>query len=178
MAEKSKMKRMLKLQKKKSQETVPSVPQAKSYMDTECFRINYVFTPPYNVLIDTNFINFCIKRKLDLRTELLNCLLSNTELLVTDCVIGELEKLGRIYRVALAMVKKPEFRRLECDHSGTYVDDCLVRRVRASRCYILATCDTELKNSIRKIQGVPLLYIQGKKFVVERLPNASTKIRR
>ncbi|KAL0265810.1 UNVERIFIED_CONTAM: hypothetical protein PYX00_011525 [Menopon gallinae] len=141
------------------------------YTQSEAFRINHTLTPPYSVIIDTNFINSCIRKKLDLHVELLNCLLANTTLFVTECVIGELEKLGRVYRVALALVKDKEFRRLECDHRGTYADDCILRRVRVNRCYIVATCDTGLKQRIRKIQGVPLLSIHGKKFVVERLPS-------
>lgn len=164
------MKRMPKHKKKNAalQEESDETPD---YTQNEAFRINYTLTPPYNVIIDTNFINSCIRKKLDLRMELLNCLLANTALFVTECVIGELEKLGRVYRVALALVKDKEFRRLECDHRGTYADDCILRRVKVNRCYIVATCDTGLKQRIRKIQGVPLLSIHGKKFVVERLPS-------
>ncbi|KAJ8910610.1 hypothetical protein NQ315_008874 [Exocentrus adspersus] len=81
---------------------------------------------------------------------MLDCLVSNVKLFVTDCVIAELEKLGRPYRVALALVKGDGFIRLDCDHKGTYADDCIVNRISAMRCYIVATCDTELKNRIRK----------------------------
>lgn len=48
---------------------------------------------------------------------------------ITDCVIGELEKLGSKYRIALRIVKDPRFERIQCMHSGTYADDCLVERV-------------------------------------------------
>lgn len=40
------------------------------------------------------------------------------------------------------------------------------------KCYIVATCDKELKNRIRKIPGVPIMYIRNRKFSVERLPEA------
>lgn len=164
----TRMKRMPK--HKKAAAPAPESSDSTDYTQNEAYRINYTLTPPYSVIIDTNFINSCIRKKLDLRTELLNCLLANTTLFVTDCVIGELEKLGRVYRVALALVKDKNFQRLECDHRGTYADDCILRRVRVHRCYIVATCDAELIQRLRKIEGVPLLYIQGKRFVVERLP--------
>lgn len=164
----TRMKRMPKHKKATAPE--PETSDSTDYTHNEAFRINYTLTPPYNVIIDTNFINFCIRKKLDLRAELLNCLLANTTLFVTECVIGELEKLGRVYRVALALVKDRDFKRLECDHRGTYADDCILKRVRVNRCYIVATCDTELKKRLRKIEGVPLLYIKGRRFVVERLP--------
>jgi U3 small nucleolar RNA-associated protein 24 len=48
---------------------------------------------------------------------------------ITDCVVGELEKLGQKYRVALKIIKDPRFERLTCLHKGTYADDCLVQRV-------------------------------------------------
>lgn len=159
-------------------ETKKKAVESESYMSTEAFRINHVFTPPYNVIVDTNFINFCIRKKIDLHKELLNSLLSNTTLFVTECVVGELEKLGRIYRVALAMVKDGSFKRLECDHKGTYADDCIVKRVSVNRCYIVATCDTELKTRIKKIPGVPLLFIRGKRFAVERLPHAPLNVKK
>lgn len=49
---------------------------------------------------------------------------------VTDCVVGELEKLGAKYKVALKIIKDPRFERMQCMHSGTYADDCLVERVK------------------------------------------------
>lgn len=48
---------------------------------------------------------------------------------VTDCIVGELEKLGQKYRIALKIVKDPRFQRIQCMHPGTYADDCLVQRV-------------------------------------------------
>ena len=40
------------------------------------------------------------------------------------------------------------------------------------RCYIVATCDKDLKRRIRKVPGVPIMFIAGRKFTVERLPEA------
>lgn len=47
----------------------------------------------------------------------------------TDCTIAELEKLGPKYRLALRVAKDPRWTRLQCDHKGTYADDCIVDRV-------------------------------------------------
>ncbi|MCL4122109.1 UNVERIFIED_CONTAM: hypothetical protein GTU68_005126, partial [Idotea baltica] len=75
---------------------------------------------------------------------------------ISDCVIGELEKFGIKYRIALRIAKDPRFERLKCEHKGTYADDCIVERVRQHRIYIVATCDKDLKRRIRKIAGYPL----------------------
>ena len=46
--------------------------------------------------------------------------------------------------------------RLPCTHSGTYADDCLCDRVRQHKCYMVATCDRDLRRRIRK---VPLMFL-------------------
>ncbi|ELU36009.1 Fcf1 domain-containing protein [Rhizoctonia solani AG-1 IA] len=85
---------------------------------------------------------------------------------VTDCVIAELEKLGPKYRIALRVARDPRFERLPCSHEGTYADDCLVQRVTASKCYIVATCDRELRRRVRKVcTGCE------RRYAIERLPD-------
>lgn len=41
--------------------------------------------------------------------------------------------------------------RIPCTHKGTYADDCLVQRVQQHKCYIVATCDRDLRRRIRKV---------------------------
>jgi U3 small nucleolar RNA-associated protein 24 len=87
--------------------------------------------------------------------------------------MAELEKLGTKYRVALRIAKDPRFQRLECTHAGTYADDCLVSRVQMHKCYIVATCDKDLKRRIRKVPGVPIMYITQHKFSIERFADVN-----
>ena len=89
---------------------------------------NAAIKPPYSVLVDTNFINFSIKNKIDLVKGMMDCLYENCVPHVTDCVSGELEKLGTKFRVALRVAKDPRFVKLPCMHKGTYADDCIVDR--------------------------------------------------
>lgn len=42
--------------------------------------------------------------------------------------------------------------RIACTHKGTYADDCLCERVRQHKCYIVATCDKDLRRRIRKVR--------------------------
>lgn len=135
------------------------------------FRYNPSLGPPFRVLIDTNFINFSVSNKLDIAKSMLDCLAARTTVCVTDCVIAELQKLPKKYAVALRVARDRQFHRLPCMHKGTYADDCLVNRVAAHRVYIVATCDRDLKRRIRKVPGVPIMYISGHKYKVERLPD-------
>ena len=48
-------------------------------------------------------------------------------------------------------IQDPRIQRLPCTHSGTYADDCLCDRVRQHKCYIVATCDRDLRRRIRKV---------------------------
>uniref|UniRef100_A0A0R0KUF4 PIN domain-containing protein n=1 Tax=Glycine max TaxID=3847 RepID=A0A0R0KUF4_SOYBN len=123
------------------------------------FQYNTALGPPYRILVDTNFINFSIQNKLDLEKGMMDCLYAKCTPCITDCVMAELEKLGQKYRVALRIAKDPRFERILCTHKGMYADDCLVERVTQHKCYIVATCDRDLKRRIRKIPGVPIMYI-------------------
>ena len=58
------------------------------------FKYNTQLGPPYHVLIDTNFINFSIRNKLDICSSMLDCLYAKCTPYITDCVMAELEKLG------------------------------------------------------------------------------------
>ncbi|RUS73824.1 hypothetical protein EGW08_018417 [Elysia chlorotica] len=145
------------------------LPQASSAM---YFNYNTQLGPPFHIIVDTNFINFSIKNKLDIVTSMMDCLYAKCIPYITDCVMAELEKLGRKYRVALKIAKDSRFHQLTCIHKGTYADDCIVRRVTESKCYIVATNDKDLKKRIRKIPGVPIMYIAQHRYSIERLPDA------
>jgi U3 small nucleolar RNA-associated protein 24 len=137
------------------------------------FSYNKSLGPPYQILIDTNFINLSIQHKIDIFEGMMNCLLAKCIPVITDCVMAELEKFGSKYRLALRVVKDPRFRRFICDHDGNYADDCLVNVCQQHKCFIIATCDRQLKNRIRKIPGTPIMSILARKYSIERFVDVS-----
>lgn len=145
--------------------------QAATVSTTMFFHYNLQLGPPFRVLCDTNFVNFSIKNKLDVCQGMMDCLLAKCIPMVTDCIVGELQKLGAKYRLALKIVKE-QFERLPCDHKGTYADDCIVNRVNQHKCYIVGTCDKGLKRRLRKIPGVPIMFILSRQYAIERMPDA------
>ena len=160
---------------KKAKKADPSEMKTTTAVQTSSalfFQYNTQLGPPYHILIDTNFINFSIKNKLDIVQSMMDCLYAKCIPYVTDCVMGELEKLGSKYRVALKIVKDPRFERLPCLHKGIYADDCLVERITQHKCYIVATCDKDLKRRIRKVPGVPIMFISNHRYTIERMPDA------
>ncbi len=109
------------------------------------FEHNTQLGPPYRVLVDTNFINFSLQNKIELVQGMMDCLYAKSIPCITTCVLSELEKLGPKYRIALRVARDPRFERLECSHKGTYADDCIIERITSHKCYIVATCDRELR---------------------------------
>ena len=104
---------------------------------------------------------------------MMDCLLAKCIPCIPDCVMEELEKLGGKYKIALRLAKDPRFERIPCQcKKGCCADDCLVQMVTQWKCFIVATCDKELRGRIRKIPGVPCMYIAGYKYTVERMPEA------
>ena len=133
------------------------------------FEHNLELGPPYHVILDTNFINFSIQYKMDIFNSMMDALLAKVIPCITDCAVAELEKMGHRYRLALKLTKDPRFKRLTCLHKGTYADDCIVDKVKGDRCYIVATNDKDLKRRIRKVPGVPIMYLSGHKYAIEKM---------
>lgn len=156
---------------KKREEEEKQVHHVDQVASSLFFRYNTSLGPPYHVIVDTNFINFSIQNKLELVKSMMDCLYAKSIPCITDCVMAELEKLGPKFRIALKIARDPRFERLPCSHKGTYADDCIVQRIQQHKCYIVATCDRDLKRRIRKIPGVPIMYIAGRKYQIEQLPD-------
>lgn len=171
MGAKARLKKLKKMgYKKKAKEEAAEAEEESSVSSAaeERMILNSAIKPPYEVLLDTNFINDCVRKKLVLEDVLSECLEANVKLYTTECVFAELEKLGRVYRVALNMLKKMNVSILKCLHKGTYADNCLLQRVKEFKCYIVATSDTNLRQRIKKEPGVPIVYFRGYKCYVER----------
>jgi len=148
---------------------IQSLPQSRSSM---FFTYNTNLGPPFHVLVDTNFINFSIQNKLDIWQSMMDCLYAKCIPYISDCVMAEIEKLGPKFKVALRIAKDSRFERLPCLHKGTYADDCITQRVTQHKCYIVATCDKDLRRRIRKIPGVPIMYLKDRRYTIERMPDA------
>lgn len=141
----------------------------------EKYMVTHSLRPPYSVIVDTNFINDAIRKKFDLKEVIMKAVNANVKMCVPECVFGEMERLGRVYRVGLAMLKSYDIERLKCDHEGTYADDCIVNRITAHNCYIVATSDSGLKQRIRKVPGVPIICFRGRRCFAERFIPATFK---
>lgn len=166
MGQKSKLKKIKKLAYKKAieKDEAEEIDESSiSSAELERQLLDPAIHPPYQVILDTNFINDCIRKKMDLVPSIVECLEAEVDLYVPECVFAELEKLGRVYRLALNMIKSLNISKLKCQHKGTYADDCIINRVKEFKCYIVATSDTNLRQRIKKISKTPIIYFRGHK---------------
>lgn len=170
----NRLKEELKQKEKEAKRTVGGelVKEAAQLPSNMFFLHNEALVPPYNVLCDTNFLSHTVQRKLSLLDNMMDCLYAKCNPIITSCVMAELEKLGSKYRLALRIARDERWQRIECDHKGTYADDCIVDRVSKNRIYIVGTNDKALKQRLRKIPGVPIMGVARGKYVIERLPGA------
>ncbi|KAJ4167854.1 rRNA-processing protein fcf1 [Fusarium falciforme] len=83
-------------------ELIREAPQMPSNM---FFQHNTALVPPYNVLVDTNFINHTVQRKLSLLDSMMDCLYAKCNPIITSCVMSELEGLGQKFRLALRVAR-------------------------------------------------------------------------
>lgn len=176
MGKKQKLKKIKKMAYKAKEKEIieeQSLESSISSSQEERELLNSSLKPPYQVILDTNFINDCIRKKMDLEESLVECLEGEVNLLVPECVFGELEKLGRVYRLALNMIKGMNITTLKCNHKGTYADDCIVDRIKEFKCYIVATTDVNLRQRIKKIPLIPIVYFRGHKCCSERFAGGS-----
>ena len=63
-----------------------------------------------------------------------------------------------------AAIIKPQAQSLEAFHG--------LPSPTQHKCYIVATCDRDLKRRIRKVPGVPIMYITQHRYSIERMPDA------
>ncbi|CAK0823063.1 unnamed protein product [Prorocentrum cordatum] len=156
---------------KKDKLKEPQVREVAKANSSLFFQYNTNLRPPYQLLLDTNFLRMSIQMKLDVLKASMDCLLAKCIPCLTDCVMGELEKMGRRHRLALRLAKDPRFTRLTCQHKGTYADDCLCDRVVQHKCYIVCTNDKDLKRRIRKVPGIPIMSVARGGYKIERIPD-------
>ncbi|XP_032678148.1 rRNA-processing protein UTP23 homolog [Odontomachus brunneus] len=141
---------------------------------------NYKFYQPFQVLIDGTFAFAALENKFNIQDQLAKYFQSEVKLLTTLCIITETEKLGLFSSVvngAMQIVK--QYAVHKCGHekkptSGLKCLQSMIGKDNSSR-YIVATQDRELQDKLRKIPGVPIIYLHGRAPTLESPSEASHK---
>ncbi|XP_076633974.1 rRNA-processing protein UTP23 homolog [Colletes latitarsis] len=139
---------------------------------------NFKFRLPFQILVDGTFTFAALENKFNIQEQLSKYFQSEVKLLTTPCIISETEKLGSFSKAvcgAMQIVKQYPIHK--CGHekhsiTGTKCLWSMVGKNNSSR-YIVATQDRELQDILRKIPGVPIIYLHGKAPTLEAPSQAS-----
>jgi U3 small nucleolar RNA-associated protein 23 len=141
------------------------------------YRYVFKFEPPFNVLIDGNFVATMLKKKLELKEHLAKVLDENVHIVITSCIVSELREINEQIPGILDMVLRYKIE--ECNHGGQTLtpEGCIKNYIgkRNPKKYFVATEDTFLRTQLRRIPGVPLLFFGQNMVLIDKPSKASTE---
>lgn len=140
---------------------------------------------PYKILLDGNFIAMCIKMNVDLFERLPKFLQTDhqttLQYYVHASVLAELEALGESMTDAIKLAKQCHILKdSQAKASEPNVQASILNLVgeRNGAKYFVATQDIELRQQLRRISGVPLMYLNRSVLVFEELSRTTLAISR
>uniref|UniRef100_UPI00398E5A7A rRNA-processing protein UTP23 homolog n=1 Tax=Pristiophorus japonicus TaxID=55135 RepID=UPI00398E5A7A len=134
------------------------------------YKHNYGFREPFQILLDGTFCQAALKNKIQIKEQMPKYLMGEVQLCTTSCVLKELESLGKELYGAKLIAQRFQVR--NCPHFKNPVSAsaCLLSMVENNNLhhYFVATQDQELTVKIKKLSGVPLMYIIQNTMVLEK----------
>ncbi|XP_023667620.2 rRNA-processing protein UTP23 homolog [Paramormyrops kingsleyae] len=125
------------------------------------YKYNFGFREPFQILLDGTFCQAALKNKIQIKEQMPKYLMGELQLCTTNCVLKELESLGKELYGAKIILQR--FQTRHCAHFKDPVpaSQCLISMLEETNPhhYFIATQDKELTEAVKKAVGVPLLYI-------------------
>lgn len=126
-----------------------------------------------NIILDTNFVIYCAKNKLDYVEELSNMINEDYEIIVPLQVINELERLrddkykkvsGKDKDACTLALKLIEFNKIKkVNAEGKTVDEAIIDLAKNNR-NIVCTLDKEMRTILQRV----ILISRGKKLILTK----------
>lgn len=138
------------------------------------FKYIFKFEVPYNILIDGNFIAVALKKKFDLKEQLTKVLDDNVHLVITSCVLNEVQEMNEKIPGLLDIIMKYKIE--ECNHGKILSpDQCIKTYIgkRNHKKYFVASQDPHLRLQLRRIIGIPLIFFDQNIVMLEK-PSRAT----
>ncbi|XP_069776652.1 rRNA-processing protein UTP23 homolog [Narcine bancroftii] len=134
------------------------------------YRYNYGFREPFQILLDGTFCQAALKNKIQIKEQMPKYLMGEIHLCTTNCVLKELESLGKELYGAKLIAQRFQVR--NCAHlkNPEGASACLLSMVKNKNVhhYFVATQDQQLTMKIKKLPEVPLIYIIQNTMVLEK----------
>lgn len=154
--------------------------RAKSYRKQMLvYNHTFKFRQPYQVLVDDQLVLETFNSSFDLVKGLKRTLQAEVKPMITQCCMQQLYE----SRNQGAIDAAKEFERRRCNHNPKdpkSAEECLLSVVNVNgknkHRYVVATQDVEIRRKLRKVPGVPLVYMNRSVMVMEPLSTASEKV--
>lgn len=139
------------------------------------YRVNFNFSPPYQVLCDGPIIFQSFKNDIFLKHALPTLFGAPTYPVVTDCIVNELRQLGESFSNSAIFAKRAT--RIACAHqSEVSAAECI--RLRAEQPFesklAIATNDAQTILQVSKIPGIPIVTIFNQTKLILKKPSTAT----
>ncbi|KAH9879056.1 hypothetical protein J1614_002491 [Plenodomus biglobosus] len=149
------------------------------------YELNFGFREPYQVLLDSQILEDAYRCKIDLVARLQKMLGGQVKPMITTCDMRHLY-LAKPKNETLILQAK-EYERRRCNHQDLEQPlstlDCLSSVVDPKDNntnkfrYIVCSNDVDVRKRMRRIAGVPLIYISKSVVLMEPMANATEELR-
>ena len=140
------------------------------------YRNKFKIHEPYQIIVDLTFCQEALQNRVQIKDQLTRYLSGSFKLFNTSCILSEGKELGPKLHGAVVIAEKFETR--NCGHERTIpANACLASLVKRGNEHglFIATQDSELRDSLRKKPGIPLLHVNHNVIVLEKPSSASVQ---
>ncbi|XP_071496425.1 rRNA-processing protein UTP23 homolog [Diadema antillarum] len=139
------------------------------------YRNNFNFREPHQILVDGTFTQMALLRKINIKEQMPKYLGGEVQLTTTNCILSEVEALGKAVYGGYLILKRYQVRR--CGHKEKPVSAfrCIMSMIadQNKNHYFVATQDPDLSGAVNRMAGTPLLYIHFNAIVLEKPSESS-----
>ncbi|EMG48871.1 UTP23 rRNA-processing protein UTP23 [Candida maltosa Xu316] len=149
--------------------------RAKAYKkQMSVYTHTFKFREPYQIIVDNEIVSLCQTSAFDISKGFTRTIQAEHKPMITQCCIQALYDSKN--QNAIDMAKS--FERRKCNHREPIdPSDCILSIVdikgENKHRYVVATQDLNLRKKLRKVPGVPLIYMNRSVMVMEPISDAS-----
>ncbi|EPX73584.1 rRNA processing protein [Schizosaccharomyces octosporus yFS286] len=152
--------------------------RAKTYRKLmHTYQLVFGFREPYQVLVDSDFISDLTKSKMDITAAIKRTVQGDIKPMITQCCIRQLYSRSQEAKQEIQIAKS--FERRRCGHIDEAksplecMQSCINVNGKNKHRYVVATQNTELRDHLRSVPGVPLIYMKRSVVVLEPASRAT-----
>lgn len=151
--------------------------RAKAYKkQMNVYHYTFKFREPYQIIVDDEIVTTCQKSSFDIHKGLTRTIQAENKPMITQCCMQALYDTKNQESINLAKT----FERRKCNHREAIdpsqcIESIVNIKGQNKHRYIVASQDLQLRKKLRKIPGVPLIYMNRSVMVMEPISDVSNQ---